>query len=445
MPLDTTTLPSSAVSLRLAFLSLFGFLSSLSYGLSQNWHTHAVLWISLLGLVIPALAIELFNNRSELVIRKKYLKQHHFRLKIKRIGLMSILGLWGIALYAVPYFHPYGLTLIKITLYPLVVLSKTHMNGGVILLAMIAWIMSINYYLSYTDQRLEDPYDGLFQLGAWIVRKKDNVNYKILKQFMLQWIIKAFFFSLLLSWLEGNISELQHRSWNTLYAGLMDCIRQHNLSIFLLHEWGLVKLLLFTIDLAFGTVGYIMTLKLLNTHIRSADPTLSGWVICLMCYPPFNQATGNFSGFNDSIDFVQGWANHPIFCEIWAIGILSILTIYCFATVQFGIRFSNLTHRGIITNGLYGLTKHPAYVSKNIMWWMTTIPYLMQAPVSEALIQGIHLIVSNFIYYYRAKTEEKHLSQDPIYQEYILWMQQHSLVARLSKRLSKTPHEKKRP
>ena len=35
---------------------------------------------------------------------------------------------------------------------------------------------------------------------------------------------------------------------------------------------------------------------------------------------------------------------------------------------MFSFRFSNLTHRGIITSGPYRFTKHPSYVSKNIAW-----------------------------------------------------------------------------
>lgn len=37
------------------------------------------------------------------------------------------------------------------------------------------------------------------------------------------------------------------------------------------------------------------------------------------------------------------------------------MAIYAWATIMFGGRFSNLTHRGIITNGPYPWTKHPAY------------------------------------------------------------------------------------
>ena len=44
--------------------------------------------------------------------------------------------------------------------------------------------------------------------------------------------------------------------------------------------------------------------------------------------------------------------------------------------MAFGFRFSNLTHRGILTHGPYAWTKHPAYLSKNLFWWFAVLPFL---------------------------------------------------------------------
>ena len=41
-----------------------------------------------------------------------------------------------------------------------------------------------------------------------------------------------------------------------------------------------------------------------------------------------------------------------------------------------GPRFSNLTHRGILTHGPYAWSKHPAYLSKNLFWWLSSLPFL---------------------------------------------------------------------
>jgi hypothetical protein len=44
---------------------------------------------------------------------------------------------------------------------------------------------------------------------------------------------------------------------------------------------------LFMVDVQIGTVGYLLTLRPLDAHIRSANPLLAGWVAALICYPPF--------------------------------------------------------------------------------------------------------------------------------------------------------------
>ena len=54
--------------------------------------------------------------------------------------------------------------------------------------------------------------------------------------------------------------------------------------------------------------------------------------------------------------------------------LLFLTAIYAWATVAFGMRFSNLTYRGILTHGPYRWTRHPAYLSKNLFWWCRRCP-----------------------------------------------------------------------
>ena len=133
---------------------------------------------------------------------------------------------------------------------------------------------------------------------------------------------------------------------------------------------------IFFIDLLLATVGYAMSFRVIDTHIRTAEPTLLGWVVALFCYPPF------FNLFDSSTSATAArfgsWLRaHQTLRWVWAAGILALISIYVLATVAFGVRFSNLTHRGILTNGPYRFTKHPAYVSKNISWWMVSVPFLV--------------------------------------------------------------------
>jgi steroid 5-alpha reductase family enzyme len=101
--------------------------------------------------------------------------------------------------------------------------------------------------------------------------------------------------------------------------------------------------------------------------------------------------------------------------------------------VTFGLRFSNLTHRGILTNGLYRYCKHPAYVSKNISWWLIAVPFIAEGGVLDALRDCLLLFGVNVIYYLRARTEERHLSWDPVYRQYATLMNERSLFRGLAR------------
>jgi protein-S-isoprenylcysteine O-methyltransferase Ste14 len=104
--------------------------------------------------------------------------------------------------------------------------------------------------------------------------------------------------------------------------------------------------------------------------------------------------------------------------------ILALEIIYLLATFAFGVRFSNLTNRGILTNGPYRFTKHPAYIAKNMSWWMITLPFIPTHGWVEAVKWSCGLAGVSTIYFLRAKTEERHLSKDPAYVEYALWMRE---------------------
>src|SRR5258708_5983980 len=97
--------------------------------------------------------------------------------------------------------------------------------------------------------------------------------------------------------------------------------------------------------------------------------------------------------------------------------------IYVWSTCSFGVRFSNLTNRGIITEGPYRYFKHPAYLSKNIAWWMMSVPFISQHNILDAIRACICLLLTNLIYGIRAWTEERHLLRDPAYQTYYAWME----------------------
>jgi protein-S-isoprenylcysteine O-methyltransferase Ste14 len=173
--------------------------------------------------------------------------------------------------------------------------------------------------------------------------------------------------------------------------------------------WACFQLILFVDTLLF-TLGYIIEVPALGNRIRSVDPTFFGWFICLACYPPFNDFTGRFLEWqsNDFPHF-ENSAIHYI-----ANGCLLIsLGIYSWASVALGFKASNLTNRGIVSHGPYSCVRHPAYIAKNLAWWIGALPTLHMAFSSgDAKVAGYSLLALcgwTTIYALRAITEERHL------------------------------------
>jgi protein-S-isoprenylcysteine O-methyltransferase Ste14 len=185
-----------------------------------------------------------------------------------------------------------------------------------------------------------------------------------------------------------------------------------------------------------GTVGYIFTFRPLDAHIRSGNPLLAGWVAALMCYPPFVWGT---MGRADVLGYevnTPGWSywlqGHTALLWFWAALMVFLTAVYAWATFAFGLRFSNLTYRGVLTNGPYRFTRHPAYLSKNLFWWTSTLPFLVTSHALTDMVRNTVLLgVVSAIYYWRARTEEAHLlAEDAKYREYHAWMAENAFITR---------------
>jgi len=108
----------------------------------------------------------------------------------------------------------------------------------------------------------------------------------------------------------------------------------------------------YLIDLLIVVVGYAYTLRATDTHIRSSEPTVLGWVVALLCYDPFWPFFyDHYLGYRGP-GWMQNFAGHPLMLTLWGGAILALTIIYALATIAFGMRFSNLTYRGLITSAL---------------------------------------------------------------------------------------------
>lgn len=172
--------------------------------------------------------------------------------------------------------------------------------------------------------------------------------------------------------------------------------------------WFLFQAILF-VDVFFFTIGYLVEHPTLKNQIRSVDPTWSGWLVALACYPPFNLITVKLLGGNVA-DFPQ--FEEPAVHLVVNGTLLLLMAIYASASVALNFKASNLTHRGIVGWGPYRVVRHPAYVCKNLAWWFAVVP-TVSAAWSESVISALLVIGASTawtaLYVIRALTEEDHL------------------------------------
>ncbi len=274
-------------------------------------------------------------------------------------------------------------------------------------------------YVIWLDRYLIDPRDGAWHFGAWIAGQDDWDAEQIFHH-LRAWAVKGFFLAFMISILPSGFQNMI----NTDFAAAI-----HNPVILANTLIGIM----FLIDVQFATVGYLLTVKPLDAHIRTANPYMAGWVAALICYPPFilMNKGGPLDYHVATSDWAYWFAGQPALLWIWAAILVMLTAIYAWATVAFGLRFSNLTHRGIITHGPYAWTKHPAYLSKNLYWWLATMPFLVTTGSPTDMVRNTAILAAvSGVYYWRARTEEKHLLADPQYKAYALWMDRHAAIPR---------------
>jgi len=280
---------------------------------------------------------------------------------------------------------------------------------------LLGWVPLALPYFYLVDRHMRQPKDGYWQMGRIVMLRWNAVDRAVVGQHLLGWLIKGFFLPLMFTYMCSDLERFLAYDFGQLtsFKYWFD---------FLYDQF-------YFIDVGLVSMGYLMSLRLTDTHFRSAEPTMLGWAVALVCYEPFWSLFGRqYLSYETGRSWGAWLWDMPVLYGIWGCAILALTAIYVWATVIFGARFSNLTHRGIITNGPYRWSKHPAYLAKNLSWWMLSVPFLAPASPHEALRHCLLLLGLNTIYFLRARTEERHLSRDPDYVAYALWMDEHGLL-----------------
>ena len=403
-PYDLAHRPLSVVRAWSSYSGIVGFVGALLFFPLLKLNRFISLEIFLiLCTTLPVLLINLLWDRVylnpstglEWATKKKFVWS---RIFLKIFGIHVIWGIFAFCYWCFPeynadFYHDF----FKLALRVLPFLS-----------------VSSFFYIAFIDKHMTDPEDSLYDWALFLIGKANPKKYDVIVQYFLGWCVKGFFLPFIGGALLGNLAGLGEQRDLLVTGTFVDYVK-------------FCMMFLFGLDVLYGTVGYLMTFRLLDTHIRSTEPTFLGWSVALVCYPPFNIIWNAFAFHDDDI-----WYNFipivPLVAQMmWAGVVLVLVGIYVWATVIFGLRFSNLTNRGIITNGPYRFFKHPAYLSKNLFWWLCAVPFVQTGGISFGIKACIGLLLINFIYYLRGKTEERHLLHDPHYQQYTKWMEQHGV------------------
>jgi hypothetical protein len=282
---------------------------------------------------------------------------------------------------------------------------------------LLPWLLGLGVvYFAWMDRRQAQPEDDYWHAGMFFLGEWEKVNKNVVAALARGWLVKIFFLPMMADFLFNEIGQFANAGVNfdSPFYPVYDQI---------------IRLVLIA-DLIPACVGYSLTLKVLDSHIRTADDSVRGWIFCLVCYPPF--WTGVF--YDNYLPYMSGqnWSGwlgdaSPL-RWVWAGALVVCFVIYASASVVFGTRWSNLTYRGLMCKGPYRLMKHPAYFFKNFGWWLIGIPFIVKSNTTfETWIQACLFSVGvSAVYYMRAVTEERHLSRYPEYREYALWMNDHA-------------------
>ncbi len=407
--MSTTTRPESATNLWINSVGLCSLLVTLPLvGYSGLDSVQQVLTV-MLAAATPIVLLDLWLRRihhreSAGLIWSGKRPINLVRVGVKLVGMWATLALiggcyWAFPEYSKPFYQPFW--------------SVLAQYGP--------WlaILAIPYF-ALIDAHMREPRDGYWHFGSLVLGNHDAISKSAVRNHLAGWIIKGYFLPLMFSYLVGQVPGFH-----------VDLVRVLNQSTFL-NFFDAAMDLIFIVDLVFAVAGYALMLRILDSHLRWAEPTAIGWLVAIVCYEPFwNPIASGYLNYHGPVNWISWFAGFPVIQVAWGCAILFLMTIYVWGGVSFGCRFSNLTNRGIITSGAFRFTKHPQYISKNVSWWLFTIPWINPSSPALALKQCLLLLGVNGIYYLRAKTEERHLRNDPVYAAYCEYIDKHGFFAHI--------------
>ena len=280
----------------------------------------------------------------------------------------SLLFIWlAIAIYFItPYYKGFLTHDAKIALRDLAVIYTFAAPAAYYVSHKRGSISPSRAYLALvTLKRLGSDYGNYLQklitkafYPAPKISREERTN-------LLFMIVKLFFLPIMVNFLFANISAVRHS---------VDTISAQGLGLSLTSFNGLIYPFIFStlllIDTAYFTFGYAVESRALDNKVVSVDPTFLGWAVALICYPPFNNLGVQILNWHADDYRIFG---HAGYTSMLYLLVLLLMFIYAAASVALGAKASNLTNRGIVQRWPYSFVRHPAYISKNLAWWLTLV------------------------------------------------------------------------
>ncbi|WP_300032756.1 isoprenylcysteine carboxylmethyltransferase family protein [uncultured Roseobacter sp.] len=401
--------PPSVTRQTTGMLGVLGFSLSLYFLSKAGFDRVNATVIAMIGTALPMLLHELVflkaHRQPSAGLQGFTLRGHEpanwERICIKLLGLWGTLGLIAFAYWLFPEYA-------RDLYLPFWTFCRDYALAFVFLSTVYFWLI---------DKWQKEPEDEYFVVGQMFIGKRNTASGEEIRRHFLNWIIKGFFLPLMFVYFASSVQFLINEPIGNAFNNFRMFVRY-------------VSKFAVGLDLAIATIGYILTIRLANAHIRTPNNLFWGWTVTLCVYAPFYGLIGKrYLDHTDGNGWLEMFAeNTGIWFYIWGVAIIISKVGWVWANVTFGIRFSNLTNRGILTNGPFRWFRHPSYFFKNTSWWLLTVPFF-STESNEVALQNICLMLClNTVYLLRAKAEEKHLSEDPTYVEYALWVEKHGAL-----------------
>jgi len=282
-------------------------------------------------------------------------------------------------------------------------------------LYLIAGVPYFLLTLVVKASRIEDYYDPAVRFIHIIKQVSRGVLLRQGKPFsvfskpynrkvVLNLVMRAYFIPVMVVQVYSNMDNAIRFSTNDF----------QNYSLMVILFW--ITALLWFMDALNASVAYCLESRWAENRTRSIDMTVSGWLICLCCYPPVNGVTSTFFPFGPGIV-----PNNLVIDDNFIIYLVKfievvLLSALVYSDLSLGPSGVNITLKRLQTRGPYGVVRHPATVFKLSFWWLQTAVHARFWKSPQLLFGHI---AWNVIYILRTVTEERHLRKHKEYRKYM--------------------------